>query len=180
MAFSFDPRETPDQAAARKAAVVDRYGRPGAEAGWHFLTGDAAAIARLTAAIGFRYSYDAERDEFAHAAGLVLATPDGRIARQFYGVEYAPRDLRLGLVEAAEGKIGGLVEQVLLYCFHYDPAIGRYSAFTLNLVRLGGVATLTALAIFLTVMLRRERRAGRRPAVAAAGPGTGPAGGAAG
>ncbi|MFQ5350471.1 MAG: SCO family protein, partial [Thermoanaerobaculia bacterium] len=115
----------------------------------------------------------AESGEFAHTAGLVLATPDGRIARQFYGVEYPPRDLRLGLVEASEGRIGGLVDQVLLYCFHYDPTIGKYSAMTMNMVRLGGVVTLAALAGFVLLMLWRERRA-RGPAVASADGGSAP------
>lgn len=166
VAVSIDPEETPRQAAARRAAQLERYGRPGAEDGFHFLTGSPEAVARLTEAIGFRYAQDEESGEFAHTAGLVLATPDGRIARQLFGVEYAPRDLRLGLVEAGEGHIGGLVDSVLLYCFHYDPQIGRYSAITMNMVRLGGVVTLLALGSFVLLMLWRERRAGAVPAVA--------------
>jgi protein SCO1/2 len=168
VAFSFDPSDGAAEATARKENAVARFGRDRGDAGFHFLTGDQAAITRLTEAIGFRYAKDGDSGEFAHTAGLVLATPDGRIARQLFGVEYAPRDLRLGLVEASEGKIGGLVDQVLLYCFHYDPAIGRYSAMTMNLVRLGGVVTLVALAAFVLLMLWRERRAAAVLAMAGA------------
>jgi protein SCO1/2 len=177
VAFSFDPNDGAEQATARKNNAVARYGGDETGAGFHFLTGDQEAIARLTEAIGFRYAQDGDSGEFAHTAGLVLATPDGRIARQLFGVEYAPRDMRLGLVEASEGKIGGLVDQVLLYCFHYDPAIGKYSAMTMNLVRLGGVLTLGALAAFVLLMLWRERRAAALPAITGAGPDAAPGGG---
>ncbi len=169
VAFSFDPDDTAEQAMARKDNAVARYGREADGTGFHFLTGDAEAIARLTEAIGFRYARDGDSGEFAHTAGLVLATPDGRIARQLFGVEYAPRDLRLALVEAGEGEIGGLVEAVLLYCFHYDPQIGKYSAMTMNMVRLGGVLTLAVLGGFVGLMLWRERRADGMPAVAGSG-----------
>ncbi len=166
VAFSFDPSDGAAEASARKANAVDRFGRGDDIEGFHFLTGDQAAIDRLTAAIGFRYARDGDSGEFAHTAGLVLATPDGRIARQLFGVEYAPRDLRLGLVEAGQGHIGGIVDAVLLYCFHYDPAIGKYSAITMNMVRLGGVVTLAALGGFVLLMLWRERRAGGLAAAA--------------
>ena len=165
--FSFDPEDGAEEATARKQSALARFGRDSGDRGFHFLTGDEQAIGRLTEAIGFRYAKDGT--EYAHTAGLVLATPDGRIARQLFGVEYAPRDMRLGLVEASEGKIGGLVEAVLLYCFHYDPQIGRYSAMTMNMVRLGGVVTLAALASFVLLMLWRERRAAASAAVAAPG-----------
>lgn len=154
---SFDARETPQLAAAKRANYVKSYGRDDAGAGWHFLTGDAENVARLTAAVGFRYVFDEERDEFAHSAGLVVATPDGTISRYFYGIEFPPRDLRLGLVEAADSRIGTLVDQVLLFCFHYDPATGRYSVATLNAVRAGGVLTVAALLLFVLTALRRER-----------------------
>lgn len=154
---SFDSRETPELAAAKKANYVASYGRDGAGAGWHFLTGDAENVARLTEAVGFRYRYDAERDEFAHSAGLVLATPEGVISRYLYGIDFPPRDLRLALVEAADSKIGTLVDQVLLFCFHYDPATGRYSVATLNAVRAGGILTVAALFAFVLTALRRER-----------------------
>ena len=155
---SFDPTETPATARAARDRYLPLYGRAGARDGWHFLTGDAAAIARLAEAVGFRYAYDEERGEYAHAAGLVVLTPEGRIARYFFGTDHPARDLRLAFVEATDGAIGNPIDQVLLYCFHYDPATGRYSAATWNLVRAGGALTILALAVFLVVMLRRERR----------------------
>jgi len=157
--LSFDPGEGPELAAKRKTAVLDAYGNAGTSGGWHFLTGSEAEIRRVTDAIGFHYVYDTERDEYAHAAVVVLATPEGKLSRYFFGVEYSTRDLRLGLVEAAERKIGSVVDQFLLYCYHYDPSMGRYSAAVLNLVRLGGVATLSAFLLFLLAMRRREKRA---------------------
>lgn len=155
---SFNPRESPELAAAKKATYLKEYRRPGAERGWHFLTGDEGSIRQLTEAVGFRYAWDDKSQQYAHATGLVVLTPGGRIARYFYGVEFSPRDLRFGLIEAADGKIGSPVDKVLLYCFHYDPATGRYSAIALNSVRIGGVLTLAALVTFIVVMLRRERR----------------------
>jgi len=156
---SFEPKETPALAAAKKKAHLERYRRPGAAEGWHFLTGDAPAIASLTRAVGFRYAWDAETRQYAHPAGLVVLTPDGRIARYMYGVEYAPRDLRLALVEASQRRIGNPVDAVLLYCYQYDPARGRYAASVLGLVRLGGILTVLGLAAFVLVSLRRERAA---------------------
>lgn len=155
---SFNPNDTPAQAAAKKQTTLQAYGRAGADGGWHFLTGDAAAITRLTDAVGFHYQYDAEHKQFAHAAGIMVLTPQGRIARYFYGVEFAPRDLRLGLVEAADNRIGSRVDQLLLFCFHYDPATGKYGAIAMNSVRLGGALTVVALAAFLIVMWRRDAR----------------------
>jgi protein SCO1 len=156
---SFEPKETPALAAAKKKAYLARYRRPGAEEGWHFLTGDTPAIAALTSAVGFRYAWDAETRQYAHPAGLVVLTPDGRIARYMYGVEYAPRDLRLALVEASQRRIGNPVDTVLLYCYRYDPTRGRYAASVLRLVRLGGVLTVLGLAAFVMISLRRERSA---------------------
>jgi protein SCO1/2 len=158
VAVSFDARETSAMAAAKKDAYLGRYKRPNASGGWHFLTGDAAAIERLTKAAGFRFRYDKERDQFAHASAVMVATPDGRLARYFYGIEYAPRDLRLGLVEASAGRIGTPVDQVLLYCFHYDPASGKYGPVIVNIIRLSGLATLALLGISLVVMSRRRAR----------------------
>jgi len=155
--FSFNPAETSALAAAKKLAYLDRYGRPGAGDGWHFLVGDEQSIRALTEAIGFRYAWDPEHRQYAHASGVVVVTPDGRLARYFYGVEYPPRDLRLALVEASEDRIGSIVDQVLLFCFHYDPATGRYSAIALRAVRIGGVITLLGLGAFIVGMLRRER-----------------------
>jgi len=154
---SFEPKETAPLAAAKKKAHLERYPRPGAAEGWHFLTGDAPTIAALTRAVGFRYVWDAETRQYAHPAGLVVLTPDGRIARYMYGVEYAPRDLRLALVEASQRRIGNPVDTVLLYCYQYDPARGRYAASVLRLVRLGGILTVLGLASFVLVSLRRER-----------------------
>jgi protein SCO1/2 len=154
---SIDPGETPAQAAAAKEKYLSAYGGA-ARDGWHFLIGDPEAIDKLARSVGFRYAYDAGFDQFAHAAAIVVATPDGRISRYLYGVEYAPRDLRLALVESSEGRIGGLVDRVLLYCYRYDPAAGKYSALILNSVRAGGALTVLALAAFLLTAWRRERR----------------------
>ena len=153
---SIDPTETPSQAFATKRDALVRYGRQGTDGGWHFLTGSQAAIDRLTRAMGFRYAYDAATGEYAHAAGIVIATPDGRLSRYLLGVEYPPRDVRLGLVESAGGRIGTVVDKVLLYCFHYDPAAGRYSVMTMNLVRLGGIATVLGLGLLVALLRRRE------------------------
>jgi protein SCO1/2 len=155
---SFNPHETSALAAAKKATYLGEYRRPGADAGWHFLVGDEASIGPLMQAIGFRYTWDAAASQYAHAAGLVVLTPGGRVSHYFYGVEFAPRDLRLALVEASGERIGSVVDQLLLFCFHYDPATGRYSRVALNAVRAGGVLTLVALGLFIWVSLRRDRR----------------------
>jgi protein SCO1 len=154
---SFDARETSPLAAAKKQAYVESYGRASGPNGWHFLTGAQASIDRLTQAVGFHYAYDANSDQFAHASGICVLTPHGRIARYFFGIRFPPRDLRLGLVEASENKIGTAVDQVLLFCFHYDPATGQYTAAVMNLVRLGGVATLLGLGVLFFVQRRRRR-----------------------
>jgi len=155
---SFDPRDRPADARAKKAPYLAEYGRPGSSAGWHFLTGNLASIERITAAVGFRYRYDDNQGQFAHASAIYVTTPDGRLSRYFYGIEYAPRDLRLALVESSGGRIGSPVDQILLYCYHYDPKAGVYSAAVLRLVRLGGVAAVLVLTTFLTLMWRRDRR----------------------
>jgi len=164
---SFDPRDTPAAARAKKEPYVARYGRPGAAAGWHFLTGEPRSIAGLTDAVGFRYSWDERIGQFAQASAIYVATPDGRLSRYFFGIEYAPRDLRLALVEASRGKIGSPVDQLLLYCYHYDPVAARYGAVVMNMVRLGGIAAVLALAIFLSVMWRRDHREAVRAAQSA-------------
>jgi protein SCO1/2 len=158
---SFNPRETPALAAEKKQNYLARYKRPTAADGWHFLTGEPEAIDALTRAVGFRYAYDPATKQFAHASAILVLTPDGRIARYFYGIEYAPKDLRLGLVEASQGKVGNLVDQVLLYCFHYDPATGKYGAIAMNIMRIGAVLTVLLLGGFMTVMWRRDARAKR-------------------
>jgi protein SCO1/2 len=155
---SFDPTETPALAAAKKKEYVQRYGRPGATAGWHFLTGEETAIQQLTQAVGFRYTYDPETKQYIHASGIVVLTPQGKIARYFYGVEYAPRDLRLGLVEASANKIGSPIDQVLLFCYHYDPLTGKYGLLIMNVIRIAGFATVLSLGTFIVVMLRRDWR----------------------
>ncbi len=155
---SFDPRETPDLAAEKKATYLTRYGRPGASAGWHFLTGKEDAIHQLTQAVGFRYTYDAAADQFAHATGIVVLTPAGRISRYFYDVRFSGRDLRLALVEASANKIGSPIDQVLLFCFHYDPTIGRYGVAIMNLVRAGGVLTMVVLGGLFVFLLRHQHR----------------------
>ncbi len=155
--ISFDPRETPGLAAAKKKTYLARYRRSGAEAGWHFLTGDASSIDRITKAVGFRYAWDEETRQFAHPAGLVVLTPAGTIARYMFGIEYAPKDLRLALVESGEGKIGGPVDDFLLYCYQYNPLTGRYSARVLEAVRLLGVLTVLALGGLIVTLRRRER-----------------------
>ena len=162
--FSFNPRETSELAAAKKATYLEDYRRPGAAAGWHFLTGDEPSIAALTQAIGFRYAWDEASKQYAHASGIVVLTPAGRISHYFFGVEFAPRDLRLALVEASGERIGSLVDQLLLFCFHYDPATGRYSRVALNAVRAGGVLTLAVLVAFVVLMLRRDAKQARRAA----------------
>jgi protein SCO1/2 len=162
LTVSFDPREGPELAAAKKKTYLERYGRPGAEAGWHFLTGQQEPITRLTEAVGFRYTYDPRNDQFAHASGIMVLTPTGKISRYFYDINYSPRDLRLGLVEASENKIGSPVDHVLLFCFHYDPVEGRYGPVIMNFVRLGGVLTMLAIGTLVAVLRRQERRRARR------------------
>lgn len=158
VSFSFDPKDTPKDARQKKDIFVKRYGRPGAEKGWRFLTGKDPEIKALTEAIGFKFGYDPQTGQYAHAAMAVVLTPDGRIARYFYGFEYRPRDLRLALVEAADNRIGSPVDQFMLLCYHYDPATGKYSATAMNAVRAGGVATVAGIAGFIFVMVRREKR----------------------
>ncbi len=155
---SFDPTNSREQAAARKAEALARYGATETAGGWHFLTGEPPAIRALADAVGFRYAEVAGTAEYAHAAGIVLATPEGRVSRYLLGLDYPPRDLRLGLVEAAGGGIGTLVDQALLFCYHWDPATGRYSFAAMNAVRAGGLLTLAALVAFVVFHLRRERR----------------------
>lgn len=157
---SFDPREGPELARQKKDNYMVRYGREGAAAGWHFLTGDESSIKALTEAVGFHFAWDEETRQFAHASGIMILTPEGRLSRYFYGIEYAPKDVRLGLVEASNNKIGSPVDQILLYCFHYDPQTGKYGFAIMNAIRVLGFATFFGLALLIYVMKRRE--AGRR------------------
>jgi protein SCO1 len=156
---SFDSRETPGMAAEKKKTVLSHFRRPETASGWHFLTGSNESIEAATKAANFRFSFDAKSNLFAHASGVMILTPDGRISRYFYGVEYPGRDMRLGLVDASAGKIGTPIDHVLLFCFHYDPAAARYSASILKIIRLGGI--LTILCIVGGILIFRRRDAGR-------------------
>lgn len=157
---SFDPRETPKLAAEKKKNYLRQYGRPGAEQGWHFLTGSQASVDALTKAVGFHYAWDHTTQQFAHATAIMLLTPDGKLAQYYYGVEYSPRDLRLGIVEASKGKTGTLVDQVMLYCFHYDPRSGKYGAVVTRVLQVSGVATIVLLGGFMFLMFRLESKDG--------------------
>jgi protein SCO1/2 len=158
---SFNPRDTPASAAAKKAVYLERYRRPGAAGGWHFLTGDQPQIDRLTKAAGFRYAWDAATKQYAHPSGVIVLTPDGRLSKYLFGIEYGPRDLRLGIVEASAGKVGTPADALLLYCYRYDPMTGRYGLVVMRAVRIAGAATVFAIGAFIIVMVRRERRSAR-------------------
>jgi protein SCO1/2 len=157
--ISFDPREKTPLAAAKKKHYVHQYKKPKAAQAWHYLTGDEDNIRRLTQTVGFRYAWDPKFNQWAHAAGFIVLTPQGKTARYFYGVDYSSKDMRLALVEASEGKISSPVEKILLYCFHYDPSTGKYSLAILRLLRLAGMVTVAAIASFIVINLRREKRA---------------------
>jgi protein SCO1/2 len=158
VAVSFDPRDRLADAAAKKVAYVAEYGRPGAASGWHFLTGSTSSIERLTGAVGFHYKYDESLGQFAHASAIYVATPGGKLSHYFYGIEYAPRDLRLALIEASDNRIGSPVDRILLYCYHYDPKVGKYGAVVMNMLRFGGAVAVLILSTFLAVMWRRDYR----------------------
>jgi protein SCO1 len=158
LTVSFDPSETPELAAAKKRQYLREYRRPQAEAGWHFLTGPPEPIRKLTQAAGFRYTWDAKNNVFAHASGIMILTPEGKIARYFYGIDYLPADLRFSLIEASNRKIASPVDRILLYCFHYDPTTGKYSLLISRVLQIAGGISVIILASFITVMLRRESR----------------------
>jgi protein SCO1/2 len=157
--ISFDPRDKPETANAKKRAHLAHWSTQDTADGWHFLTGEEAAIRQVTQAAGFTYTWDEPTQQFAHVSGVLTATPDGRLSRYFYGVEYSPRDLRLALAESNDGKVGSLVEELLLYCFHYDPSTGKYGAVVMNFVRAGAVLTVLLVAGFVLLMRRRDNRA---------------------
>lgn len=162
VAVSFDPRDTPEAAAENKKRYLARYRRPGAADGWHFLTGKKEQIDELASAVGFRYAWDPEIKQFAHTSGIMLLTPDGRLAQYYYGIEYPPRDIQRGLIEASQGKIGNLVDRVELYCYHYDPTKGRYGAVIFNILRLSALVTVLVLGGFIAIMFRRDIIAARQ------------------
>jgi protein SCO1 len=159
---SIDPRDTPLDAAAAKKKYLQRYRRAGADQGWHFLSGKKDQIDALAQSVGFRYAWDPEIQQYAHASGIMLLTPSGRVAQYYYGIEYAPRDIQLGLIEASKGKIGNVVDQVLLYCYHYDPRQGKYGAVIFNVLRLSALATVLAVGGFMLIMFRRDSLAARQ------------------
>ena len=154
--ISFDPRDTPASATEKKRAHLQYWSSESTAGAWHFLTGDEASIHRATSAAGFNYKWDEATGQFAHVSGVLVVTPDGRLSRYFYGVEYSPKDLRMALVESGEGKIGSAIDELLLYCFHYDPESARYGVIVMNLIRLGGVVTLALMIGFMLIMRRRE------------------------
>lgn len=158
VAVSFDPRETPQLALDKKNVYLKRYKRAGAESGWHFLTGSQGSITRLTKAAGFNYLWDEKTNQFAHASAVILITPEGKVAQYYYGIEYSPKDMRLGMIEASQEKIGSAVDQLILFCYHYDPTTGKYGAIAMNFVRLGGLLTLLGLGSFMFVSFRRDAR----------------------
>lgn len=160
VAISFDAKEfdKPEIAKNKKASYMERYGRPGTEQGFHFLTGEQASIDAVTNAVGFTYEWDEASEQFAHASAIMIATPQGMLSKYFYGIDYAPRDVRLGLVESAENKVGGVTDQLLLYCFHYDPSTGKYGLAVLRIMRGAAVATLLGMAAMGFVFWRRNKR----------------------
>jgi protein SCO1 len=158
--ISFDARDTPPLAAGKKASMLKSYGRPETANGFHLLTGDLAAIHAVTSSVGFEYFYDVHTDQFAHASAIYALTKDGRLSRYFYGIEYAPKDVRLGLIEAAQNRIGTPVDQILLFCYHYDATTGKYTPVAMNILRLAGGVTLAILGGFVITMLRRDAKPG--------------------
>ena len=162
LSVSFDPKDTPELAASKKQMYMRRFARTDTANGFHFLTGDEANIKALTDAVGFHYTYDAATDQFAHASGIMVLTPEGRLSRYFYGVEYAPRDVRLGLVEASQNKIGNITDTILLFCYHYDAATGKYGAMAMNMVRAGGALFFLFGATWMLVVWRRDLRLDRQ------------------
>jgi len=159
---SFDPHETVDMAAAKKRDIMKRYDRAGADKGWHFLTGPAESINALTKAVGFQYQWDEKTAQYAHATTIVVLTPDRRVARYFYGIEFSPKDLRLGLVQASHNQIGSITDQVLLYCYHYDPRTGKYGAIISRVLSIAGVATILILGAFVFMLYRADASAAHK------------------
>jgi len=157
VAVSINPRETPGLAAQKKQVYLDRYKRPQSAAGWHFLTGKEENIKQLAAAVGFRYAYDPRIRQYAHGAGVEVLTPKGVISKYFYGIEFSARDIRFGVIEASDERIGTAIDDVLLLCYHYDPTTGKYGRVAIDAVRVGAVATMLGLGMFLFVSLRKER-----------------------
>ena len=159
IAVSFDAKEfdKPDLAKNKKASYMERYGRPDTEKGWHFLTGTQGSIDAITQATGFKYEWDEKSSQFAHGSAIMMATPNGKLSRYFYGIDYSPRDVKLGLVESAENKVGSMTDELMLYCFHYDPASGKYGFQILAVLRLAGIATVLGMGLMGFVFWRRNK-----------------------
>lgn len=157
--ISFDPRETATLAMEKKKNYVKDYDQAGADKHWHWLTGTEENIKRITDAVGFRYTWDEKQEQYAHASAIFLLTPDGKVSRYFFGIEYSPKDMRMGLTEASGGKIGGPVEKIMLLCYHYDATLGKYSAMVMRMMQIGGIITLLAVGTFMFIMLRRDYKA---------------------
>jgi protein SCO1 len=155
--ISIDERDRPETAQKKHLEIVKRYGRSGSEVGWHFLTGEKSAIEGMTQSAGFSYAWDEASKQYVHASGIFVLTPQGKIARVLYGIDYTPRDIRLALVEAGDGTVGSAIDQLLLYCYHYNPLTGKYGFVIMGALRLAGVSTVLAMATFIITMLRRER-----------------------
>ena len=162
VSVSFDPKDTYELAASKKQMYMRRFARTGSSNGFHFLTGDEANIKALTNAVGFHYKYDPATDQFAHASGIMILTPEGKLSKYFYGVEYSPRDVRLGLVEASQNKIGNLADEALLFCYHYDPTTGKYGAVAIDFLRLAGAAFVLLGAAWMLIAWRRDVRRDRQ------------------
>ena len=160
VAVSFDAKEfdKPDLARNKKASYMERYNRPGTEKGWHFLTGQQASIDAITKAAGFKYEWDEKSKQFAHASGIMIVTPDGKLSRYFYGIDYSPKDVKFGIIESAENKVGSVTDELLLYCYHYDPSTGKYGFQILSALRLAGVATLLGMGLMGFIFWRRNKR----------------------
>jgi len=159
VAISFDAREKPAQALTKKAVYMKDYGHPETAAGWHFLTGDQKSIKAVTDAVGFRFKWDVYTATFAHASAIYVLTPEGKLSKYFYGIEYSPKDMRLGIIEASNEKLGNVADRLLLYCYHYDPMTGKYGALVMRMVRIGGILTMVVLGGFIVLSVRRERHA---------------------
>ena len=164
---SFDPKDTPEAAAKKKAEIIKRYKHPGADQGWHFLVGRQDSIDKISKAVGFEFEYDPKSQQFAHTTAIMVLTPDGKISQYYYGIEYPPKDLRLALVDASEEKIGNVVDELLLYCYHYDPEKGKYSATIMRILRLAGVATILCMGTVFFVLIRRGSGRGHQGALRA-------------
>lgn len=158
VAVSFNPKDTPEKAKKKKQAYVQAYHRDGGENGWHFLTGDSATVAKLAAQVGFRYVFDSVSNQYAHASGIMVLTPEGKLSKYFYGIEYSGNDLKFAIMEASNNKIGSPVDQLLLYCYHYDPMTGKYGPEVVNILKIGGGLTIVGIAGFLFALRKRSRR----------------------